>query len=79
MRIRKKLIYCVKLDHALYSINCDIVDLDQPYSRDCPISPWKSERIWRIECDLTDKFFNIVYPYLKIWIKLYLFALSTFM
>ena len=24
MRIRKMLIYCVKLDHALYSINCDI-------------------------------------------------------
>ena len=38
--------------------NWSTVDLDQPYSRDCPISPWESERIWRIKCDLTDKFFK---------------------
>ena len=38
--------------------NWSTVDLDQPYSRDCLISPWKSERIWRIKCDLTDKFFK---------------------
>ena len=39
--------------------NWSTVDLDQPYSRNWPISPWKSERIWRIKCDLTDKFFKI--------------------
>ena len=38
--------------------NWSTVDLDQPYSRDCPISPWISERIWRIKCDLTDKLFE---------------------
>ena len=27
--------------------NWSTVDLDQPYFTDCPISPWKSERIWR--------------------------------
>ena len=36
--------------------NWSTVDLDQPYSRDCPISPWISERMWTIKCDLTDKF-----------------------
>ena len=35
--------------------NWSTVELDQPYTRDCPISPWKSERIW---CDLTNKFFK---------------------
>ena len=39
--------------------NWSTVDLDQPYSRDWPIiSPWESERIWRVKCDLTDKFFK---------------------
>ena len=40
--------------------NWSTVDLDQLYCRDCPIiiSPWKSERIWRIKCYLTDKFFK---------------------
>ena len=36
--------------------NWSTVDLDQPYSRE--ISPWKSERIWRIKCDLYDNFFK---------------------
>ena len=48
----------------------------QPYSRDFPIiSPWKSERIWRIKCDLFNKFCDtIIYPHLMknlIWIKLF--------
>ena len=34
------------------------VDLDQPHSRGYPISPWKSETIWRIKCDLSNKFFK---------------------
>ena len=41
--------------------NWSTVDLDQPYSRDCPITPWKSESMWRIKCDLTDKFFKITH------------------
>ena len=38
--------------------NWSTVDLDQPYSRDFPISPWKSERIWRIKCGRINKFYK---------------------
>ena len=64
--------------------NWSTVDLDEPYSRDCPISPWISERIWTIKCDLTDKFIEKHHRFPTaednlICIKLYLLALSTFM
>ena len=34
------------------------VDLDQPYSRESPSRPWVSERIWKIKCDISSRFFK---------------------
>ena len=34
------------------------VDLDTPYTRDSPSRPWVSERVWKIKCDLSSRFFK---------------------
>ena len=38
--------------------NWSTVDLDQPYSRESPSRPWVSERIWKIKCDISSRFFK---------------------
>ena len=63
--------------------NWSTVDLDEPYSRDFPVSPWKTEYgglsvTASINCVKN----IIVNPHLilnLIWIELYLLALSIFM
>ena len=38
--------------------NWSSVDLDTPYTRDSPSRPWVSERVWKIKCDLSNRFFK---------------------